>query len=107
MDELQSTPEIPSRPARRQPRRSFAPREQEQLERVSSLPMLLTVGDAARLLRTTNRRVYAIDAEGAVVATERDDHGVLAIAPGAFAAELAGIRQRFGDKPVLLSLIHI
>ncbi|MEO6217634.1 MAG: 2-dehydro-3-deoxygalactonokinase [Sphingomonas sp.] len=50
---------------------------------------------------TTNRRVYAIDARGGVVATERDDHGVLAIAPGAFAAELAGIRQRFGDRPVL------
>ena len=50
---------------------------------------------------TTNRRVYAIDADGVVVATERDDHGVLAIAPGAFAAELAGIRARFGDKPVL------
>ncbi|MEO6218647.1 MAG: 2-dehydro-3-deoxygalactonokinase [Sphingomonas sp.] len=50
---------------------------------------------------TTNRRVYAIDAGGGVVATERDDHGVLAIAPGAFAAELAGIRQRFGGKPAL------
>jgi 2-dehydro-3-deoxygalactonokinase len=50
---------------------------------------------------TTNRRVYAIDADGAVVATERDDRGVLAIAPGEFAAELAGIRERFGDRPVL------
>lgn len=50
---------------------------------------------------TTNRRVYAIDADGAVIATERDDRGVLAIAPGQFASELAGIRQRFGDRPVL------
>ncbi|MEP7008546.1 MAG: 2-dehydro-3-deoxygalactonokinase [Sphingomonas bacterium] len=62
------------------------------------------MGEAAFLAvdwGTTNRRVYAIDAAGAVVATERDDHGVLAIAPGAFAAELAGIRDRFGDRPVL------
>jgi len=50
---------------------------------------------------TTNRRVYAIDADGAVIATERDDRGVLAIARGQFAAELAGIRERFGERPVL------
>ena len=62
------------------------------------------MGEAAFLAvdwGTTNRRVYAIDADGSVVATERDDRGVLAIAPGEFAAELAGIRARFGDKPVL------
>jgi 2-dehydro-3-deoxygalactonokinase len=64
----------------------------------------MNMGEAAFLAvdwGTTNRRVYAIDADGAVVATERDDRGVLAIAPGGFAAELAGIRQRFGDRPVL------
>lgn len=62
------------------------------------------MGEAAFLAidwGTTNRRVYAIDADGAVVATERGDQGVLAISPGDFAAELAGIRQRFGDRPVL------
>ena len=50
---------------------------------------------------TTNRRVYAIDAAGAVVAGERDDRGVLAVAAGEFAAEVAAIRLRFGDLPVL------
>ena len=62
------------------------------------------MGEAAFLAvdwGTTNRRVYAIDADGTVVATERDDRGVLAIAPGEFVAELAGIRARLGDKPVL------
>jgi len=64
----------------------------------------LTMGEAVFLAidwGTTNRRVYAIDADGGVVATERDDHGVLAISPGQFAAELADIRRRFGDRPVL------
>jgi excisionase family DNA binding protein len=60
MDELQSTHEIPSRPARRQPRRSFARLELKQPERVTALPMLLTVDDAAGLLRTTNRAIYAM-----------------------------------------------
>jgi 2-dehydro-3-deoxygalactonokinase len=50
---------------------------------------------------TTNRRVYAIDADGSVVATERDDRGVLSIAAGDFPAEVAGIRARFGDLPML------
>lgn len=50
---------------------------------------------------TTNRRVYAIDPEGIVVATERDDHGVLSVAAGAFAGEVAAIRARFGDLPML------
>lgn len=50
---------------------------------------------------TTNRRVYAIDADGAVVATERDDRGVLNIAADDFAAEVAGIRARVGDLPML------
>ena len=50
---------------------------------------------------TTNRRVYAIDAAGTVVASERDDRGVLAIAREEFAAEVAGIRLRFGDLPIL------
>jgi 2-dehydro-3-deoxygalactonokinase len=50
---------------------------------------------------TTNRRVYAIDAAGTVVATERDDRGVLAVARADFAAEVAAIRARFADLPML------
>ena len=50
---------------------------------------------------TTNRRVYAIDASGAVVATERDDRGILAMAGGDFAGEVAAIRGRFGDMPIV------
>lgn len=50
---------------------------------------------------TTNRRVYAIDAGGGVLATERDDRGILAMADGDFAGDVAAIRARFGDVPVL------
>lgn len=50
---------------------------------------------------TTNRRVYALDAAGAVLATERDDRGILAVGRDGFAAEAAAIRGRFGDLPML------
>lgn len=50
---------------------------------------------------TTNRRVYALDAGGSVLATERDDRGILAVGRGGFAAEAAAIRARFGDLPML------
>ncbi|TVV71115.1 2-dehydro-3-deoxygalactonokinase [Sphingomonas solaris] len=50
---------------------------------------------------TTNRRVYAIDATGAVVARERDDRGVLGVAAGAFPAEVEAIRARMGPLPML------
>ena len=51
---------------------------------------------------TTNRRVFRIE-NGAVVATERDARGVTSVASGDFADEVAGIRGRFGDLPVLLA----
>ena len=41
-------------------RRSLVPRQAEQLDDVSVMPMLLTVDDAANLLRTTRRAIYAI-----------------------------------------------
>jgi 2-dehydro-3-deoxygalactonokinase len=49
---------------------------------------------------TTNRRVYRIE-NGAVTATERDALGVTAV--NDFAGELAAIRARFGDVPVLMA----
>lgn len=51
---------------------------------------------------TTNRRVFRI-ADGAVVATERDDKGAAAVAPSDYPAEVAGIRARMGDLPMLLA----
>lgn len=50
---------------------------------------------------TTNRRAYAITADGAVIETVRDDRGVLAVPREAFAREVAEIRARLGDLPVL------
>ena len=51
---------------------------------------------------TTNRRVYRIEA-GQVVASERDARGVTAVAKDAFPDEVADIRTRFGDLPMLLA----
>lgn len=50
---------------------------------------------------TTNRRVYSIDAAGAVIASERDDRGILAMGGGDFAGEVTAIRARFSNVPVL------
>lgn len=50
---------------------------------------------------TTNRRAYAIAADGAVIDTIRDDKGVLAVPRDAFAGEVAAIRARLGDLPIL------
>jgi 2-dehydro-3-deoxygalactonokinase len=51
---------------------------------------------------TTNRRVFVIE-DGQVTHSERDDHGVTAVAPGGFEAEVAGLRARFGEMPMLLA----
>ena len=50
---------------------------------------------------TTNRRIYLIDGAGEVLATERDDMGVQALAPADFPAAAATIRARFGDLPMV------
>ena len=50
---------------------------------------------------TTNRRVYLLDRAGTVFETFRDDRGVLAVGPGGFADEVAAIRARMGDWPVI------
>jgi excisionase family DNA binding protein len=41
-------------------RRSVARRQLERPDDVSAMPMLLTVDDAANLLRTTRRAIYAM-----------------------------------------------
>lgn len=50
---------------------------------------------------TTNRRIYAIDAAGSVLATEQDGRGVLSMAGSDFESELAAIRARHGDVPII------
>jgi 2-dehydro-3-deoxygalactonokinase len=50
---------------------------------------------------TTNRRCHAVAADGSVIASLRDGRGILSVAPGGFAEEVAGIRARLGDLPVL------
>ncbi|KHL26396.1 2-oxo-3-deoxygalactonate kinase [Croceibacterium mercuriale] len=50
---------------------------------------------------TTNRRIYAIDDDGAVTATLRDDRGATAVSD--YPAEISAMRAQFGDLPVLLA----
>lgn len=50
---------------------------------------------------TTNRRIYRIGPSGAVENTARDDRGVLNIPAGGFEKEVADIRSRFGNLPVV------
>lgn len=49
---------------------------------------------------TTNRRVFRFD-DGAVAHTGRDDRGAASVTD--FAGEVAAIRERFGDLPMLLA----
>jgi len=51
---------------------------------------------------TSNRRAFRIE-NGHVVAAERDDRGAANVASGSYAAEVAGIRERLGDLPMLLA----
>jgi 2-dehydro-3-deoxygalactonokinase len=51
---------------------------------------------------TSNRRAFRIE-DGKVAATERDDRGAANVATGDYDAEVAGIRERLGDLPVLLA----
>ncbi|WP_230481656.1 2-dehydro-3-deoxygalactonokinase [Sphingomonas sp. Leaf21] len=50
---------------------------------------------------TTNRRIYILADDGAMIDTVRDDRGVLAMRPEDYPAEIAAIRQRFGALPVI------
>lgn len=51
---------------------------------------------------TTNRRAYLIE-QGEVVATERDDMGILSVPAGGFPAAVADLRARHGGLPILLA----
>ncbi|WP_066777306.1 2-dehydro-3-deoxygalactonokinase [Sphingomonas sp. CCH5-D11] len=50
---------------------------------------------------TTNRRVYALAADGALLHRVQDDRGVLAVPAGGYPAEIAAIRATHGDLPIL------
>ena len=51
---------------------------------------------------TTNRRAFAIEG-GRVVASERDDGGAASLSAADYPAEVAGLRARLGDWPMLLA----
>ncbi|KQM63283.1 2-oxo-3-deoxygalactonate kinase [Sphingomonas sp. Leaf17] len=51
---------------------------------------------------TTNRRAYRIE-DGRIAAVERSPLGVSAMAAGDYPAEIAGLRDRLGDLPVLMA----
>jgi 2-dehydro-3-deoxygalactonokinase len=52
---------------------------------------------------TTNRRAYAIDASGHPGDEFEDDKGIMAVPAGGFPAAVQEIRDRLGDKPLLLA----
>lgn len=51
---------------------------------------------------TTNRRIYRIE-DGNVTAEEQDRRGVSVLDPAAYPAEIASMRERHGNLPVLLA----
>ena len=59
MGEIETTVESASAP-RPSVRRAVVRRRLEQSENIGAMPMLLTVDDAADLLRTTRRAIYAM-----------------------------------------------
>ena len=52
---------------------------------------------------TTNRRAYLIDASGSLADEFADDLGLMAVPKGGFDAAAAQIRERLGDRPMLLA----
>ena len=50
---------------------------------------------------STNRRIFALAADGTPIGNRRDDRGILAMAGGDFAAEAALLRAEWGDLPML------
>ncbi|HWU91889.1 MAG TPA: 2-dehydro-3-deoxygalactonokinase [Sphingomicrobium sp.] len=52
---------------------------------------------------TTNRRAYVVDASGKPGAEFEDSKGVLSVPKDEFPAAVAEIRERLGDKPLLMA----
>jgi 2-dehydro-3-deoxygalactonokinase len=52
---------------------------------------------------TTNRRAYLIDSAGKQAGEFEDSKGILSLSSGDFPAAIAEIRQKLGDKPLLLA----
>src|SRR6476646_468272 len=52
---------------------------------------------------TTNRRAYLIDSSGNRTDEFEDHKGVLSVPAGEFPSAVAEIRERLGDKPLLLA----
>ena len=52
---------------------------------------------------TTNRRAYLIDGSGRRTDEFEDRKGILSVPPGGFPEAIGEIRQRLGDKPLLLA----
>jgi 2-dehydro-3-deoxygalactonokinase len=52
---------------------------------------------------TTNRRAYLIDSDGRQAGEFEDGKGVLSVPRGGFPAAIGEIREKLGDKPLLLA----
>ena len=52
---------------------------------------------------TTNRRAYLVDGTGKCVDEFEDDKGILGVPKGGFGEAVAEIRERLGDRPLLLA----
>jgi 2-dehydro-3-deoxygalactonokinase len=52
---------------------------------------------------TTNRRAYLIDSAGKEAGEFEDGRGILAVEQGGFPAAIGEIREKLGDKPLLLA----
>jgi len=52
---------------------------------------------------TTNRRAYLIDGDGTCIDEFEDEKGILSVSKGGFEAAVQEIRDRLGDRPLLLA----
>lgn len=66
-------------------------------------PMRWSDGYIAVDWGTTNRRAYSIDASGHRTDEFEDGKGVLSVSAGGFPDAIAEIRERLGDKPLLMA----